>query len=218
MSRSFFLVAAIAMMFVLYRCASIKPDESKYHAPISAAINQMYAEQSPLCRVIPLVYGFPHVVALSYRDGEPAGRPHNPLGLSWRRLVDSGLLRESPKYDLDMHQVGLEYDLTGKGREYYTPLHRENGQELARFCLGQVVLKEIIVLAKPFYSIHGLNVAATYTMRAEGVSPDVYGDIGQALDIQAPRRSETGEILFPGQQNTFVFNNDSGELMSGLTY
>lgn len=218
MSRSFFLVAAIIMMFGLYRCANIKPGESKFHAPISTAINQMYAEQNPLCRVIPLVDGFPHVAALSYQDGQPTGRPYNPLGLSWSRLVESGLLRETPKYDLDLRQVGFEYDLTSKGREYYMPLSRESGKELARFCLGRVVLKEITALAKPFYSIQGLNVVATYTMKGEEVSSDVYGDIGLALDIQAPKRSETGEILFPGQQSTFVFNNDSGELMPGLTY
>lgn len=227
MNRAIFLVVALAVMFGLYRCALVKPEQTKYHAMLTTEITRIVDEENPLCREIPLVEGFPFVAGLEYRgyqsayasqeeaENAPPPAPHNPLSVKWRDLVAAGLLTEAEKRDLDLNLVGYEYDLTPRGREFYSQRSLPKGKTVARFCLGKTVLKQINAISKPVYSIEGLNVTAKYILQVPSPSPELYGNIAQALDIKAPRRSaEGGEVLFPETTATFVFHRETGKLVN----
>ncbi|HEX6591423.1 MAG TPA: hypothetical protein VF050_05455, partial [Moraxellaceae bacterium] len=193
MNRAIFLVVALGVMFGLYRCAMVKPEQTKYHAMLTTEITRIADEENPLCRDIPLVEGFPFVAGLEYRgfqsgyaseeEAEDAPRPgpHNPLSVKWRDLVAAGLLTEAEKLDLDLNLVGYEYDLTPRGREFYSQRSLPTDKTMARFCLGKTVLKQINAISKPVYSIEGLNVTAKYVLQVPSPGPDLYGDVAQAL-------------------------------------
>lgn len=227
MNRAIFTVFAVLVMFGLYRCATIKPEDTKYHAILTTEINRIYQEESPLCQGISLVKGFPHVAPLKYNAyvngalvhaSDPAVEPvpDDPLSVKWRDLVAAGLLRESQQLDLDLNLVGFNYELTELGRELYAPRTLASGETGgARFCIGKASLKQIIAISKPVYSIEGLNVTAKYIIKVDP-APHLYDDVAKALDIKVPTRAPSGEILYPEATSTFVFNRDTGKLVNWM--
>lgn len=224
MNRIIFTVVAALVMFGLYRCAMIKPEDTKYHAILTTEINRIVHEENPLCQDISLVEGFPHVAPLKYNayvngalvhQSEPGVEqlPDDPLTVKWRDLVAAGLLTESQKIDLDMNLVGFNYELTALGRELYSPRQLKSGKGGARFCIGTVALKQINAISKPVYSIEGLNVTARYVLKVNP-APHLYDDVARALNIKVPTRAPSGEILYPETTATFVFNRDTGKLVN----
>lgn len=220
MHRLIYTLALLAMLYGLYRCAHIRPEDTRFHAILSAEIARLNEEYNPLCAELSGVEGFPHVAPLARhyfdRDEESAEPPPpaDPLGLRWRELVAAGLLTESEALDPGLRLEGYRYELTAKGHALYREHRLPTGVVRARFCLGRPVLKQILAIGKPTYSIEGLNVPARYLLKVERARPEFYDGTAQALHLALPPRSPEGELLYPEVRAVFVLQRDTDKVLS----
>ncbi len=208
----------MAVVFGLFRCARISPEETRFHSILVAEINRINEDENPLCADLFPVQEFPYLARIKYRgydDSQSAAPlPEDPLRVKWKDMVAAGLVTESAKIDLDLKPAGYSYELTSKGRGLYSRQVLPSGRKRARFCIGKPVLRRISAISKPVYSIEGLNVTAKYTLKVEGGNPALYDGTAQALGLKVPTRATSGEILFQDIVATFVLQRDTGKLLS----
>lgn len=220
MNRLIFTLVVIGVIFGLSRCVNIKPEDTKFHSTLVAEINRINEEENPLCTDLYPVQEFPYFAHLKYKgyrgydDAGAKNYPEDPLRVKWKDLVASGLVTESEKIDLDLKPVGYNYELTAKGRDIYFPRILPSGQKRARFCLGKTVLRQISAIAKPVYSIEGLNLTVKYTIKVEKGNPVLYDGTAQALGLKVPTRAPDGEIIFPEIVAVFTLHRDTGKVVS----
>lgn len=226
MKRMIFTVALAATAFSLYRCAGIAPQESKYHGIIAAALARQMEDANPLCKDLFLVPEFPHVAGLARPGGglafigagtvteEAPPRPEDPFTLKWADLVRVGLVSESAHYDLELRQDGFSYELTEKGRRLYATRTLKDGTTQARFCLGRPALKEIQAIAKPSYSVGGLEVQARYVLEVRPVPAELYDGTAAALGLQVPTRALSGEVLYGPIDGVFTLERGTDKVLS----
>jgi hypothetical protein len=225
-----FAGAMAATAFTLYHCAGLAPAESKYRGIIATAIAQQMEVVNPLCKEVSQVRDFPHVAPLARPAGgltfvgsagayapaaDPAAplRPEDPLGLKWADLVRVGLVHEFAHYDHELRHDGFRYELTEKGRRLYSPRTLKDGATRARFCLGRPALREIQSIAKPTYSVAGLDVRARYVLEVKPVAPELYDGTAEALGITVPRRQASGELLFEPADGVFTLERGTDKVL-----
>lgn len=228
--RMVFGAAMAATAFTLYHCAGLAPEESKYRRIIADAIGQQMRVANPLCQDLSQVPGFPYVAPLARPAGgltfvgsagaytpaaDPAAppRPEDPFMLKWADLVRVGLLFELAHFDQELRQDGFRYELTDKGRRFYSPRTLKDGATQARFCLGRPSLREIQSLARPSYSVAGLDVRARYVLEVKPVAPELYDGTAEALGLTVPRRQASGELLYPPADGVFTLERGTDKVL-----
>lgn len=229
--RMIFAGAMAATAFTLYHCAGLAPAESKYRGIIAGAIAQQMEVANPLCKDLSQVPGFPHVAGLArpagglgfvgsgggvvYPQADPSAppRPEDPFTLKWADLVRVGLVYEFPHYDLALRQDGFRYELTDKGRRLYAPRTLKDGSAQARFCLGRPSLREIQSIAKPGYSVAGLDVRARYVLEVKPVPLELYDGTAEALGLDVPRRQPSGEVLYAPTDGVFTLERGTDKVL-----
>lgn len=209
MKRMIFAAAMAATVFGLYRCANVAPEHSKYRPLFAAALAKQLETFNPLCAEPFGVPAFPFQAAADWRgwstrppagstpDQSPRPPPDNPLVFKWRDLVAAGVVYESEHLDLDLNFDGYVYELSPKGRGLYSQVTRKDGRPQARLCLGKPVLKEVLAIGKPAYTVAGLEVPVRYVLKVDNPSPLLYDGTAKALGLTVPTRSPSGEVLYP---------------------
>lgn len=217
MSRIIFSLAVLATGFGLYKCAAIKPEQTRYHPIIAAEIARSNHAGNPLCRTLMGIESLPHTTGLRrpYEEGDTTPpEPEDMLGgIKWRTLRDAGLVYESEHRDHSLTVDGFTYELTPKGRALYSQIEYPTGKKEARFCLGRPILKEILAIGKGEYSIEGLNLPVRYVLKVERALPEFHDGTAGALDIKLPTRSDSGELLFPEATAVFVLERETDKVL-----